>query len=76
MPAIDQLLSSKFPGFVHSEPVDPIHATPHVPTMSPGTRNPLLRCPTPPLAPISVDNLQQYEMNGLVPQYRILIGGN
>lgn len=70
MPAIHELLSSNFKGFEHVEPTD---LQPHIPTMEAGTRNIFLRCPIPPLGPISVDNLDQFDLKGLVPQYRVLI---
>jgi hypothetical protein len=74
MPAIDQLLSSKFSGF---KPVEP-HEAPvaHIPTLPLGTRNPFLRCPAPPLAPISSDNLAQWDLNGQIPQYRLMLGSH
>ena len=37
-------------------------------------RNVFLRCPVPPIGTISPDNLTQFNLNGLVPQYRIFLG--
>lgn len=45
---------------------------PKAPVLNPTpSRNPFLRCPVPPLGAVSVDNLQQFNLNGLVPQYRV-----
>jgi len=70
MPSIESSLASKFTGF-HLTDAPGLKASP---VETPIRRNPFLRCPMPPLAPISVDNLDQYDLRGMIPQYRALIG--
>jgi len=70
MPAIEKLIASRFENVFH--PDDQSVPALHTPIANPVKRNPFLRCPMPPLAPISVDNLDKYDMHGLIPQYRVL----
>ena len=39
-----------------------------------GTANPFLRSPAPPIGIPSLDNLQQFNRNGQIPQFRVFLG--
>lgn len=69
MPSIEQSLRSNLDlsGFAPHEP----EPRPSPPVELPTTRSPFLRCPVPPLGTISIDNLDQFNVNGLIPQYRV-----
>lgn len=74
MPSIEESLKNT----LNLTGYTPVASLPDVPTSMGGTntsnRNPFVRCPVPPIGPISVDNLDQFSMNGLIPQYRIFRG--
>ena len=72
MPSIEESLSGK---------VDLTTYEPHTPQSSPvldsemsSVRSTFLRCPVPPIGAVSPDNLDQYGLRGLVPQFRVFIG--
>jgi len=72
MPSIENSLIEKIGAGLHMVEPPGIRSPQEEPIP---TRNKFLRCPMPPLAPISVDNLDQFDLRGLVPQYRVLLGG-
>lgn len=70
MPSLEQSLKSN---------IDMSQFAPHTPEITTPVsqlrtvRNPFLRCPVPPLGNISIDNLSQFNLSGLVPQYRVFV---
>ena len=74
MPSISESLSNVV-DMSRTVPVAPPHL-PSVQTPSSPGRSKYIRCPVPPMGVVSPDQLQQWDKNGQVPQYRLFQGSN
>ena len=70
MPTIEQSLKSNLDlrGYTPATPPTLQAAVPV------STANLFLRCPVPPISTPSVDNLDQFNRNGQIPQFRVFQG--
>jgi hypothetical protein len=72
MPSIEDSIKSKInlTGYSAYTP----EKSPTIESRNDNRRGIFLRCPVPPIGAISVDNLDQFNMNGAIPQYRVFQG--